>query len=78
MPTKRNLNPLRTEEISEWIDPSMFPPILTPDQAASMLQVSRHTIYRWSSEGRYKQAIRRGKPLRILRDRLLKAYFQGE
>lgn len=70
--------PITNEEIHASLDPDRFPPILTPDQTAELFQISKATVYRWSSEGRYKQAIRRGKPLRILRDRLIQAYFQGE
>ena len=67
--------PITPDEIALAVDPQQYPPILTPDQAAALLQVSRCTVYRWSSEGRYKSAIRRGRPLRFFRDRLVQAFF---
>lgn len=67
---------IASEEIASSIDTEKYPPILTPSQAADLLQVSRYTVYRWSSEGRYKNATRRGKPLRFFRDRLIQAFFE--
>ena len=56
-----------------------FPPILTVDQAAELLQVPKATIYEWSSRGLLKSCSRRiGKHLRILRDRFLKQSFEHE
>jgi excisionase family DNA binding protein len=52
-----------------------FPPILTPDQAARMLQISRSTLYQHVSMGRYRSAVRRGKPLRLHRDLLALEFF---
>lgn len=66
---------ITTEEIHSAIDAAMFPAILTIGQAASMLQLSPHTLYKAVSEGRYRDAVRRGKPLRFWRDRLIQAYF---
>ena len=66
---------LTRDEISASIDGDRYPPILTPKQAAELLQVSLPTIYRWSSEDRYSLAIRRGRPLRIWRDRLIEQFF---
>jgi hypothetical protein len=37
-----------------FVDPELanrFPPILSPDQAAELLQVPKNTIYDWSSRG---------------------------
>ncbi|MFN3165778.1 MAG: helix-turn-helix domain-containing protein [Phycisphaeraceae bacterium] len=74
--TKPNIDSITNEEIRSSVNPDRFPPILTPDQVAELLQVSRHTVYRWSSEGRFKHAIRRGRPLRFFRDRLVQAFFE--
>ncbi|MFO0834390.1 MAG: helix-turn-helix domain-containing protein [Phycisphaerales bacterium] len=63
------------DEIRSAIDATAFPAILTIGQAASMLQLSPHTLYKAVSEGRYRDAVRRGKPLRFWRDRLIQAYF---
>ncbi|MCB9848524.1 MAG: helix-turn-helix domain-containing protein [Phycisphaeraceae bacterium] len=66
------------EEIREAIDADRFPPILTPDQAAALLQVSKSTIYRWVSEDRCcKRSVRRGNPLRFWRDGLVEWFFSG-
>ncbi len=62
-------------EIHSAINAEIYPPILTVRQAAALLQVSHHTLYRAVSEGRFKSAVRRGKPLRSWRDRLIQAFF---
>ena len=64
-----------TGEIHSAVDGSAFPPILDVHQAAALLQVSIHTVYRAVSEGRFKTAVRRGKPLRFWRDRLISEFF---
>ncbi len=73
--------PLTKEELtSTWSDPAgnPFPPLLTVDQAAELLQVPKATIYAWSSQGRLKGCARRaGKHLRLLRDRLLAHFAKG-
>jgi excisionase family DNA binding protein len=63
------------QEIAESVDPMRFPPILTPDQAASLLQIGKNTLYRKVSEGCFSAAVRRGKPLRFWRDRLIAAFL---
>ncbi len=67
--------PLTTEEVAAAIDVQKFPAILTVHQAAELLQISHHTLYRAVSQNRYKDAVRRGKPLRFWRDRLVIAFF---
>ena len=53
-----------------------FPPVLSVDQAAELLQVPKSTIYDWSSRGLLRGCGRRaGKHLRIFRDRLLQKVF---
>lgn len=53
-----------------------FPPILSIEQAAEMLQVPKRTIYDWSSRGLLKGCARKvGKHLRFFRDRLLHTIF---
>lgn len=53
-----------------------YPPILTVDQAASLLQVPKDTIYEWSSRGRLTNCARKvGKHLRIVRDALIREFF---
>ena len=63
------------DEIAASIDPCKFPAILTVEQAAALLQVSRFTLYKAVSEGRFRDAVRRGKPLRFWRDRLIRRFF---
>jgi excisionase family DNA binding protein len=51
---------------------SRFPPILSVDQAAELLQVPKQTIYDWSSRGLLEGCkLRVGKHLRLLRDQLV-------
>ena len=54
----------------------MLPPILTPSEAASLLRLKLSTLYRHVSEGRYNGAVKRGKPLRFWRDRLVQEFMQ--
>jgi len=63
------------DEIHAAIDAERFPPVMTPDQAADLLQVSKHTVYRYVSDGRLKRSVRRGRPLRFWRDRLISEFF---
>jgi excisionase family DNA binding protein len=53
-----------------------LPPILTPTEAARLLRLELSTLYRHVSEGRYGSAVRRGKPLRFWRDRLVQEFMQ--
>ncbi len=53
-----------------------FPPILTPQEAAGLLRIKISTLYRQVSEGRYGSAVKRGKPLRFWRDRLIQEYMR--
>ena len=68
---------LTAQEISTSLDSNRFPAILTIDQAASLLQLAKTTLYRKVSEGWFKAAVRRGKPLRFWRDRLITLFFAG-
>jgi excisionase family DNA binding protein len=55
-----------------------FGPILTPSQLASLLQVSRKTIYEWLAKGRFDGAYRkRGKHVLLWRDRIMDILFNG-
>lgn len=53
-----------------------LPPILTPQEAAALLRLNLSTLYRHVSEGRYAAAVRRGKPLRFWRERLVQEFMQ--
>jgi excisionase family DNA binding protein len=65
---------LTTTEIIQAVD-SRLPPILTPQEAAQLLRIRVSTLYRHASEGRYGSAIKRGKPLRFWRDRLIQEFM---
>lgn len=53
-----------------------YPPILSVDQAASLLNVPKATVYDWSSRGLLAGCARRvGKHLRIVRNRLVEKIF---
>lgn len=71
------LTPLTQEEIARSIDTTRFPAILTPEQAAELLQLAKTTLYRKVSEGAFRSAVRRGKPLRFWRDRLITLFLAG-
>ncbi len=67
---------LTQPEITAAIDPSHLPPILTPQEAAGMLRLKVSTLYRHACEGRYAGAVKRGKPLRFWRDRLIQEFMR--
>ena len=53
-----------------------FPPVLSIDQAADLLQVPKQTIYQWRSRGLLGSCSRRvGKRVCFYQDRLLKKVF---
>jgi len=65
---------LSIAEIIQAVDAAL-PPILTPEEAAGLLRIKLSTLYRHASEGRYGSAIKRGKPLRFWRDRLIQEFM---
>lgn len=65
---------LSIAEIIQAVD-AKLPPILTPEEAAGLLRIKLSTLYRHASEGRYASAIKRGKPLRLWRDRLIQEFM---
>lgn len=72
----------RAELASAFADPHWageFPPVLSVDQAARLLQVPKATVYDWSSRGLMRGCGRRvGKHLRFFRDRLMtRAFNEG-
>jgi len=71
---------LTPKEIAEaFVDPKWaecFPPALSVDQAAALLQVPKATLYGRSSRGLLKGCGRRmGKHVRLFRNRLLQHVF---
>ena len=69
----RKLGP---KEISDALDGSDWPPILTIEEASDLLRLKRSTLYRHISEGRYASAVKRGKPVRFWRDRLIQEFMR--
>jgi len=53
-----------------------LPPVLTPEEAAELLRLKVSTLYRHVSEGKYGGAVKRGKPLRFWRDRLVQEFMR--
>ncbi len=66
----RKLNPTELEALKD------YPPLLTVQEAAALLRLKVSTVYRHVSEGRYASAVRRGKPLRFHRDRLVQEFMR--
>ena len=55
-----------------------FPPILTVEQLACLLQISTKTLYEWIAKGRLDGAFRkRGKHILVWRDRAIDLLFNG-
>ncbi len=67
---------LTQPEIIAGIESSNLPPILTPSEAAGLLRIKVSTLYRHACEGRYAGAVKRGKPLRFWRDRLIQEFMR--
>ena len=69
----------KAEIASAFADPNwagQYPPVLSVEQAARLLQVPKATIYDWSSRGLLGGCARRvGKYLRFSRDRLMNRVF---
>lgn len=71
---------LTTDEIAAaFADPywqAKFPPVMTLEQSAELLQIPPGTIYQWSSRGLLQGcAAPVGKYVRIFRDRLMIVIF---
>jgi excisionase family DNA binding protein len=83
MPSKRPNDrdvAISTEEIraafADEASNTAFPPILSVQQAARLMQVPVGTIYDWSSRGLLRHCSKKiGKHLRILRDRFVQNAF---
>lgn len=75
MSLKKNLKITQQEvtqafSTGDWA--AKYPPLLTIDQAAELLDVPKATLYQWRSEGRLTGTVQRvGKHLRFFRDRLI-------
>lgn len=77
--TDVSLNLTATDVAKSFADPvwaARFPPVLSVEQVAALLQVPKLTIYDWHSRGLLKGSCRKtGKYLRFFRDRLLLLIF---
>ncbi|HEX8876120.1 MAG TPA: helix-turn-helix domain-containing protein [Phycisphaerales bacterium] len=56
--------------------PTPPPTVLTLGEAASLARVAPSTLKRWVAEGRIRTSVKRGKPIRFLRDAFT-AEFMG-
>ncbi|PHS04714.1 MAG: DNA-binding protein [Blastopirellula sp.] len=76
---KSNLHLTDDETKELFADPlwaEKYPPILTVDLAAELMNVPKATIYDWSSRGLLDNCKRKtGKHLQILRNRFVKQLF---
>ena len=79
MDRKPDLKLGRAELSSMFTDPEWsraFPPVLTAEAAARPAAVSIATVYDWSSRGLLSNCARKkGKKLRIVRDRFVQFLF---
>jgi hypothetical protein len=55
-----------------------YPPVLTYEQAARLVQVQLPTLKGWLSQGRFARCVKRGKPGRIVRDLFLMEFLRDE
>ena len=67
---------LTKKEVTMALEPTGLPPILTVEEAAQLVRLQVSTLYRHVSEGRYRSAVKRGKPLRFWRDRLVQEFMR--
>ncbi len=64
-------------EGSAWSE--KFPPLLSVEQVAELLQVPKSTVYCWSSQGLLDPCkCRVGKHLRLQRDRFVQLVSEGK
>ncbi len=78
--TERKRKLSRTEIAKAFADGTgaQFPPIMTVEQLAALLQISRKTLYEWAEHGRLDGAFRkRGKHILFWRDRAIDIIFNG-
>lgn len=79
MDGERSLKLSDAEISASFADPlwgGRFPPVLTIDQAAELLQLPKATLYDWRSRGLLGKCSRKvGKYVRFYRDRLVKNIF---
>jgi hypothetical protein len=67
-----NRRPLTySEVIAAFKNDMRFPPLLSLDQAAQLAHLAPSTVKRLASEGRFRNSVRRGKPIAFWRDRFV-------
>jgi len=75
---RRNLSKIEIVQAFAESTGTQLPPILTVQQLAALLQVSRKTIYEWAEKGRLDGTFRkRGKHILFWRDRAVDLIFNG-
>ncbi len=68
---------LSKREVQDALPPDT-PAILTLAEAAALARLAPATLKRHVSEGRYRDCVIRGKPLRFWRDRFVQQVMKGE
>jgi len=64
--------PLSRDEVkAAFGNEPRFPPLLSLDQAAQLAHLAPSTVKRLASEGRFRNSVRRGKPIAFWRDRFV-------
>jgi len=53
-----------------------YPPILTYEQTAELVQVALPTLKGWFSQGQYANCVKRDKPGRVLRDPFVQQFLR--
>ena len=67
---------LTESEIRRAVE-GQYPPVLTLDLAATISGYARSTLKRQISEGRFKNCVKRKKPVLFWRDRFIQELMQG-
>lgn len=70
---------LTAREVREMFDDdaiaTKYPPILTYQQTAELVQVSENTLKGWFSQGKYADSVKRNKPGRVGRDAFVREFM---
>jgi len=75
---KRKLSSIEIAQAFAEGQGAQFPPILTVEQLADLLQISTKTLYEWIAKDRLAGAFRkRGKHILVWRDRVIDIVFNG-
>jgi hypothetical protein len=68
---------LETIRASFAVMPNPPPPVLSLEQAATVICIAPGTLARYVSQGRIRRSVKRGKPLVFFRDLLVLEFMNG-